>query len=147
MSKENTRERKLQYIFAQHPNDKELHVTSDDQAFRSKSDAINHGKTLADKEVKLEKREDYAKPSPVKDEKAKATADDAKTEAKKVREALFARHEELFGQKPASTAPTAKVKAKIEAEEARLAEVAAKDADSVNAGDGDADDDKSGEEE
>lgn len=146
MSKENTRERKLQYIFAQHPNDKELHVTSDDQAFRNKSDAINHGKTLSDKEVKLEKREDYAKPSPVKDEKAKAPADDAKTEAKKEREALFARHEELFGQKPASTAPTAKVKAKIEAEEARLAEVAAKDAESGD-DDTNGEGDSSGEEE
>jgi len=137
MSKENTRERKLQYIFAQNPNDKELHVTSDDQAFRNKSDAVNHSKTLENKDVKLEKREDYVKPS---SEKVSEPVADAKSEAKKEREALFARHEQLFKQKPASNAPTQKVKEKIEAEEARLAEVAAKDAGSEGS-------DASGEEE
>lgn len=131
MSKENTRERKLKYIFAQNPNDKELHVTSDDQAFRNRSDAVNHAKTLQDKDVKLEKREDYVKPLSVNDEKASEPVTDAKSEAKKERDALFARHEELFKQKPAANASTEKLKSKIEAEEARLAEVAAKDAGST----------------
>lgn len=145
MSKENTRERKLQYIFAQHPSIKALHVTSDDQAFTNESDAKNHSKTLEDKDVKIENREDYAKKAAVKDETTKSPADDAKAEAKKEREALFARHEELFKRKPAGNASTVKLKAKIEAEEARLAEVAAKDAES--GGDNNGEGDSSGEEE
>lgn len=118
---ENTREQKLKYIFGANQNVEEFFVTSDDQAFRSENDATNHAKTLTDGAVKRERRVDYL------DIVVEKT--DPKAEAKAARTALFARHEELFGIKPAKTAKTADVKSKIDAEEARIAEVAKKEAD------------------
>jgi len=59
MSKENTRERKLQLIFGSHPKVDVFYVTSDDQAFFHQNDADNHAKTLSDKRVDKAERRDY----------------------------------------------------------------------------------------
>lgn len=123
---ENTREKKLQYAFGAHPTVKELHVTSDNQMFFTASDAKTHAKDLEDKEVVAEKRSDYVKSTitPAPDNQLDLEL-----------ESLRARHLELFGVKAAYNAGMAKLKEKIEAEEARLVEVAVKDAE--GSGDGD----------
>lgn len=122
MAKENTREQKLKYAFGAHPSVQELHVASDDSMFLNASDAKNHASTLADKTVEVEKRSDYVenKVEPV-----------APNQLDLELEALRARHLELFKQKAANNAGIEKLKAKIEVEEARLAEVANKDAEAL----------------
>lgn len=112
MSKTNQREQKMRYIFAQHPKTSEFHVTSDDQAFVNPSDAKNHATSLEDQEIVVEKRGDYVKTKvvPTNQEESK-------------KDALFKRHEELFGQKPAWNANLEKLEAKIVAEEAKVQEV------------------------
>lgn len=116
---ENTREKKLKYIFGANQDVKEFHVTSDDQAFRSPVDAANHAKTLEDQAVKIEKREDYVTVKPLQGAELLT--------AVKVREALVARHVALFGNEPAKNAKNETIAKKIEAEEARLADVGAGD--------------------
>lgn len=116
---ENTREQKLKYIFGANQDVKEFHVTSDDQAFRSAVDAANHAKTLENQAVKIEKREDYVTVKPLQGAELLT--------AVKVREALVARHVTLFGNEPAKNAKNETIAKKIEAEEARLAEVGAGD--------------------
>lgn len=59
MSKENTRERKLQLIFGSHPKVDVFYVTSDDQAFYHENDADNHAKTLGNKSVLKAERRNY----------------------------------------------------------------------------------------
>lgn len=107
MAKENSRELKLKYIFNQYPEIKELHVTSDDQAFKQENDAKAHARTLDDKEVALVKRGEYVA--------AKFSTEESDEDK---RAALFARHLELFGKEPASNAKTETVAAKIAAKEA-----------------------------
>lgn len=131
MAKENTREQKLKYAFGAHPSVKEFHVASDDSMFLNASDAKNHAATLDDKEVKVEKRSDYI----VKTEQP-SNKDSEADKAKSERATLFAKHEKLFGQKPASNAPTKMLKEKIATEEARLAEAATKDAEALASGAG-----------
>lgn len=118
-NKKETRDERLKFAFGSHSKVQELHVTSDDQMFTNKDDAKVHAATLEDRTVDTEKRSDHIK-----------VASPAEKIAEKVwteRESLFREHEELFGALPAKSAPTAKVKEKIEAEKLRLQESAEKD--------------------
>lgn len=116
---ENTREQKLKYAFGAHPSVKEFHVTSDDQMFLGDSDANNHANSLDDKDVVVEKRSDYVK-------SAVAPAPDNQLDLE--REALIAKHQELFGQKPAKNAGIGTLQKKIDEEVAKREEQAIKDA-------------------
>jgi len=117
---ENTREQKLKYAFGAHLSVKEFHVTSDDQMFLGASDANNHAKSLDDKDVVVEKRSDYVK-------SAVAPAPDNQLDLE--REALIAKHQELFGQKPAKNAGIGTLQKKIDEEIARREALAIKDAE------------------
>lgn len=125
MANENTREQKLKYAFGAHPSVQELHVASDDSMFLNASDAKNHAASLEDKEVKIEKRSDY-----IENKVAPAAPNQLDLEL----EALRARYLELFEQKAAHNAGIEKLKQRIADEEARLAEVAAKDAEALASG-------------
>jgi len=125
MAKENSREQKMKYIFGNNPQIKELHVTSDDQAFTLERDAANHAANLEDKEIALVKRSEYVAAS-----KTEVVVDQ---EAE--REAAIARHLELFDKEPAKTAKLETILAKIEAEENRLQEEADKEPESDSEGD------------
>lgn len=125
MANENTREQKLKYAFGAHPSVKELHVASDDSMFLNASDAANHAKSLEDTEVKIEKRSDY-----IESKVAPAAPNQLDLELK----ALRARHLQLFNRKAAHNAGVEKLKANIEAEEARRAEEATKDAAALASG-------------
>ncbi|WP_164126110.1 hypothetical protein [Sphingobacterium luzhongxinii] len=127
MANENTREQKLKYAFGAHPSLKELHVASDDSMFLNASDAANHAKTLENAEVKIEKRSDY-----IESKVAPAAPNQLDLEL----EALRARYLELFKQKAAHNAGIDKLKQRIADEEARLAEVATKDAEALASGAG-----------
>lgn len=61
MSKENTRERKLQLAFGAHPKADAFYVTSDHHAFFNEQDAKAHAIKLEDKEVERAERRDYVK--------------------------------------------------------------------------------------
>lgn len=126
MSRENTRERKLQLIFGSHPKVDVFYVTSDDQAFYHENDADNHAKTLANKSVLKAERRNYllGKAGAEAEVQSGDEAKDADS-----RKALAALHKELFGKAPAKNAKLETIKAKVEAEQARLA-AAADDAES-----------------
>src|SRR5690606_27484759 len=81
MSKENTRERKLQLIFGSHPKVDVFFVTSDDQAFYHENDADNHAKTLGDKKVLKAERRNYL-PGKIGAEAATKSSDEAKDKVK-----------------------------------------------------------------
>lgn len=115
----NTRKEKLTYAFGTYPKATELHVTSDDQIFFTAADAGTHAKTLEDSDVVKEIRSDYI--TPVK-------SDDEDDEDKELDD-LRAKHKELFGALPNKTAQAKTIQKKIDDELARLAEVAARDAE------------------
>ena len=126
MAKENTRAERLKYAFGAHPSVKEFHVTSDDQMFVEANNAANHAKTLENKDVEVAKRSDYVK----------STAPSApENQLDLEREALKAKHKELFGKDPAPNFNLDKLKKKITDEEAKLKQEAAS-ADTAQAGQG-----------
>jgi hypothetical protein len=64
-------------IFDKNPSLEEYHQTSDGQAFYTKSNALNHARTLEDKAVKTVSRGDVAAaPEPKAKKPAKLSADD-----------------------------------------------------------------------
>lgn len=110
MAKENTRAERLKYAFGAHPSVKEFHVTSDDQMFVEANNAANHAKTLENKDIEMAKRSDYVK----------STAPDApENQLDLEREALKAKHKELFGKDPAPNFNLDNLKKKIADEEAK----------------------------
>jgi len=113
-NKENTREQRLKYAFAAHMGVMLFFVTSDDQMFVQKCDAENHASTLENKDIDEANRKNYVT-SP-----AIAVPDN---QLDLERESLVIRHQELFdGKKPAKNAAIETIKAKIKAEEERLAD-------------------------
>ena len=56
MSKENSREKKIEQVFAQNPQLDEIFVTSDDFAFTNVNKAEGHASGLADKTVEKHNR-------------------------------------------------------------------------------------------
>lgn len=124
MAKENSREMKLKYAFRSNSKVEVLHVTSDDQMFTQKGDALSHAKTLEDKALYDAKREKYMG-GPSKEDVKIADADKAKAD----RKSLFEKHKELFGKNPAATAKNEDISKKIEAELAKRADVVKKVAD------------------
>lgn len=117
MVKENTRKERLKYAFGAHPSVKEFHVTSDDQMFVEANNAANHANTLEDKTVDIAKRVDYVKST------APAVPNN---QLDLEREALKAKHKELFGNNPSANFNLEKIKKKIADEEAKRAEEAQK---------------------
>lgn len=117
MAKENTREERLKYAFGAHPSVKEFHVTSDDQMFVEANNAKNHANSLEDKTVVIAKRVDYVKST------APAIPDN---QLDLEREALKAKHKELFGKDPAANFNMEKMKKKVADEEIKRAEEAQK---------------------
>ncbi|MGV3705447.1 MAG: hypothetical protein ACO1NU_08715 [Arcticibacter sp.] len=107
MKKSSEREKIIKILFAQNPNAKTFHMTSDNQAFFQKGDAVNHGKTLEDKDVVEVKRPSDIVEDP--DGENESNADTAKAE----RETLLARYSELYGEPAAKNITTDKLKAKI----------------------------------
>lgn len=117
-NKENTREQRLKYAFAAHMGVMLFFVTSDDQMFVQRCDAVNHASTLENKEIDEAHRKDYVT-------SVATSVPDNQLDLE--RESLVIRHQELFeGKKPAKNAAIETIKAKIKAEEERLAEEAKK---------------------
>ena len=108
---EKERENILKILFGQYPNEEGFHMTSDNQAFtnKHKGDAINHAKTLKDKEVIWAAN---PKQKLSTEEVAKDEGDDAETEA------LVARYKELFGTNPQKNMKIETLQKKIAEKEA-----------------------------
>lgn len=113
----NDRNKKLKYAFGHHRKVDTFYVTSDDQIFSLESDAKNHAKSLEDKSVESYQRKDVLGGISEEEKKAQeaAAADDH-------REALFAKHEELFGKLPAPNAKNETIEKKIAEYEVKLKE-------------------------
>lgn len=123
MAKENSRERKLKYAFGANKKVELLYVTSDDQMFTNKSDAVNHSRSLEDQTVESAERRKYVG-GPSEAEVAAAAAAEAEAE----RDELIAEFVELFGKEPAVSAKNEDIRAKIDEELKRLKTEAAADA-------------------
>lgn len=59
MNPENTREKKIEQMFAQNPDLETVFVTSDDFGFSKESSADSHAQALTNKEVEAFKREQF----------------------------------------------------------------------------------------
>lgn len=139
----NTRENKIKIIFAQHPNQKEIFMTSDDRAFFDVHKADAYAQNLQDKKVSHITRKLFevfeeaktagdtadtseTKPEGSADESGETTeANETITEAVASAEAepldravLSARYEELLGKKPTNFMKTETIAARIAEAEA-----------------------------
>lgn len=139
----NTRDNKIKIIFAQHPNQKEIFMASDDRAFFDVHKADAYAQNLQDKKVSHITRKLFevfeeaktagdttytgeTKPEGSADESGETTeatvttteasADDAPEPLD--RAALAARYEELLGKKPTNFMKTETIAARIAEAEA-----------------------------
>ena len=119
MSKENSREKKIEQVFAQNPQLDEIFVTSDDFAFTNVNKAEGHASGLADKTVEKHNR-------PGTGEAVSATASILNQGVKKVIVALEGVNDiEVLNGLLEEEQASQNRKTAVEAIEARIAAVAA----------------------
>lgn len=100
-------------LFDVHPNIEKLYLTSDGQGFTKEHHADDHSKKLVDKEV-----QPFTRASVL--EKNDTSEDGETIKAVGEREALVAKYELLFGEKPAHNIGVTKLKNRIAEKEAEV---------------------------
>lgn len=123
-----TREEKLRSIFKLNPQFKELHVTSDDQAFSQLSDAKNHARTLKDDSIDLVTPRSFKKESSSEEKPAGSIADQSDEKA-----ALVTEYSALAGKEPAKNIGIETLKTKIAELKAKVGEKQSGETDKAKA--------------